>query len=76
MSQGIRNNNGQLDSRLRGSRSTICSVNVCTKIFNPDFVLGSEKHTQHTREINRQDKQPEGNYRQVIYQEMKGGNYA
>jgi len=68
--------NGQLDSGLRGSRSTIGSVNVYTQIFSPDFVLGSKEYSRYTCEIDRQNKQSQGNYRQDVYQEMKGGNYA
>ena len=63
--------NGQLDSRPRGSRSTIRSINVCIEIFNPDTILGSEEHSRYTREINRQNQQPERNYRQAV---QKGVN--
>ena len=65
--------NGQLDSRLRGSRSIIRSINVFTQIFSPDYVLGDKEHSRYTREINRQNQQPERNYRQDV---QKGVNHG
>ena len=35
--------NGQLDTGFRGSRGTLSSANVYTKVFNTNYVMGDKE---------------------------------